>query len=510
MSKSSSAADQTAASMTAIRAALRDAAGTNYQPDNSVAYTDETRIGVPRTMALKSAATTLAAAAQAQEEERAFVRVFKARPWDGAWATVNVMHEFFGSTGRGISTATFFGLVKTRMITVEVGFGRTAEVPWGHLEAPVFEGTISFDSITDPALGHLFELTVTAPQKYETSIVGFFRLIDDWLSERSIYKGQAIRGTDDPAFLPPYVPSSIVYTHQVTASLETAVWGVIRNREILKNDRRKVNTRTLLFGPYGTGKSEAGRLTADIAVRHGVTFIQVETGATLTDLEQSAATARLLAPAVLFIEDVDLLVSDSPDSPAQQSRVLELFDGISSKSDDVMILMTSNKPAAFSKGMLRAGRVDQMIEIGALDRHATETLIRTVIGEDRLAGDLDFDTVWKAVDCFEPAFVRAVFDQAGAAALMRNADQLRAEGFDEAQIRQNAPQYVLTTADFIAAADLLRPQHDMHTAKSDQFVPEPLSQTLTSLLTDSVHAALPAFRLVPNSTGPGYLLQPNT
>lgn len=510
MSTALSADEQTAQARARIHAALRTAAGTNYQPDNSVVQTDGTQISVPRTMTLQSAARTLAAAADAQEQDETFVKVFKARPWDGAWATFNVMREFFGSTGRGVTVETPFASAAPRMVSVEIGFGEIAEVPWGCLEAPIFEGTIDFDSSNDPHLGWLFELSVTAPKKHEGAIVGFFRLIEDWLRQRSIYKGKAVLGTRDPAFLPPYTDSSIVFTDKVNDLLETAVWGVIRNRAVLQEDQRKVNTRTLLFGPYGTGKSEAGRMTADVAVRHGVTFIQVESGATLSDLEQSAATARLLAPAVLFVEDVDLLVSDSDDGNARQARVLELFDGISSKSDGVMILMTSNRAAAFSKGMLRAGRVDQMIEIGALDRGATETLIRKVIGPDRLSAGLDFDTVWKAVAGFEPAFVRAVFDQAGAAALMRNGDRLRAEGFSEPDIRRYAREYTLDTGDFVAAADLLRPQHDMHTAKSDQVTQDRLSQVLTALVAGTVEETLAAGSLVVHDDGYGLVFRPGT
>src|SRR4051794_33160855 len=112
MSTPTSADAQSTKAMNAIREGLRAAAGTNYQPDNSVVPTDGTQINVPRTMTLRSAAATLAAAAAAQEEEQEFVRVFKARPWDGAWATLNVMREFFGSTGRATSIESFFGSIK--------------------------------------------------------------------------------------------------------------------------------------------------------------------------------------------------------------------------------------------------------------------------------------------------------------------------------------------------------------------------------------------------------------
>ena len=45
-------------------------------------------------------------------------------------------------------------------------------------------------------------------------------------------------------------------------------------------------------------------------------------------------------------------------------QIMELFDGISVKSREVMVVMTSNRAAEMHKGMLRAGRIDAAIEEG--------------------------------------------------------------------------------------------------------------------------------------------------
>lgn len=459
---------------TAFLEQLAAFSGTNFVADSGVTYHKEppTKISIPEGMTPAKASKVLAGVAAALEEPKNITRTFKYRPWDGAAAVVRVMQKFFGTTGRGVPIPTMFGAIPPRIMSIEVGYGEHADVPWGRLDFAPFDGWMQLGVDVHKDYGQLFELTFYVPKKHEAAVNGFFNLVENELRENSIYKGKAIVGVEQPTFLPVTVEETIVYTDEVMDSLEMCLWGVIRNRQLLKSDRRKTNKRVLLYGPYGTGKSECGRHTAKIAVDNGVTFIQHFSGeGGLDELRQAAMTARLYAPSVLFIEDVDLYAKvgtgNSDMEQAAQSKLLELFDGITAKDDGVIIVMTSNKAADFSKGMLRAGRVDRMIEIGPLDRAATEKMIRRVIGEDRIDPKTDFDAVWEAMTGFEPAFVRTTFDQAAEAALIRNANRLRSEGFPEAQIGREAKKFVLGTSDFVTAANLLRPQHDLHASKSD-------------------------------------------
>lgn len=465
---------------------LAQFSGANFVQDSGVTYHEEppTKISIPTGMTPAKASKVLAGVAAALEEPKNISRTFKYRPWDGAAAVVRVMQKFFGTTGRGVPIPTMFGSIPPQLLSIEVGFGEHADVPWGRLDFAPFDGWMQLGVDHHKDFGQLFQLTFYVPKKHEGAVNGFFNLVDEELRTNSIYKGKAIVGVEQPTFLPVTVEETIVYTDEVMDALEMCLWGVIRNRNLLKSDRRKTNKRVLLYGPYGTGKSECGRHTAKIAVEHGVTFIQHFSGeGGLDELRQAAMTARLYAPAVLFIEDVDLYakVGQGSDMEQQaQSKLLELFDGITSKDDGVIIVMTSNKAADFSKGMLRAGRVDRMIEIGPLDQAATEKMIRRVIGEERLATDLDWEKVWQSMTGFEPAFVRTTFDQAAEAALIRNANRLRAEGFTEAKINAEARKFLLGTDDFVTAANLLRPQHDLHASKSDKAERETTFETALS------------------------------
>jgi ATP-dependent 26S proteasome regulatory subunit len=114
--------------------------------------------------------------------------------------------------------------------------------------------------------------------------------------------------------------------------------------------------------------------------------------------------------------------------------------------------MTSNKAADMHKGMLRAGRIDAAIEIGALDEAGVERLIKVSIAEGKLATDIDWPRVHEAMKGYEPAFIKETFVSAQRAAI----------------VRTESLHYRLETEDFVAAALLLKPQHELHDNAKDK------------------------------------------
>lgn len=470
-----------------IRRLLAEAANETPGSGSRVAYHDAppAKISLPNGMPVAVAAAQLAEEAADQNTVKSFSRSYRFRPWDGAVALSRVLEKYFGTSGRGLAIQTFFGPVPPKMVDVEIGFNKVIQVPWGDIEFSRLEGVLHLGSTGDPDLGLLFKLSIDCPAKYASEATGLFNLVELELNEHSIYKGQAIRQNAEgmPKFIELVEDDSIVYNRSVEASIDQSVWGVIRNADALRTATPpvKVDPKVLLHGPYGTGKSEAGRKTARIAVENGWTFVSYNSGkGSLQDLEATLQTARLLAPAVVFVEDIDIYAKDTGDDKAQ-SRMLEMFDGISSKGHEVLILMTSNKAAKFSKAMLRAGRINKMIEIGHLDREATERLIRGV-NRDTL-GDVDFDKVFEAVKGYEPSFIRQTFDDARQAALIRTADTLKASGTYSAKAAQ---KFLLNTDDFVTAAVVMKPQHDLHEEASDQEKKVTLDSLFENLLTDVV------------------------
>lgn len=436
--------------------ALVELGGHKVTEESGITYIPQTYIGLPslpQKMTKAQGGKLLLSAAANEEKIHMFRRVFKFRPWDGANALQNALKKFFGTTGEGKSTYSFFGENPPEKITITTGINEEVQVPWGAIDFPLFEGTLHTGVTTDANYGDLFLLTVEAPKKHGEAIDGLFAVVQRELEENSIYKGKAFVGVTEPLFMDPYKIQrhKVVYSDEAFIRLENKVWGVIRHADLLRAEGLSINSKVVLHGPFGTGKTLALGLTAQEAVQEGWTFIQCHTGK--DDLEKVLKTAALYAPCVVGVEDIDVLAKAGAEDA--NSRLLELFDGLSVKNSEVMIVMTSNGAADLHKGMLRAGRVDATIEIGALDRAGVERLIKVNIPAGKLDENINWAAVHEAMDGYAPAFVKETFVSAQQASI----------------IRMGSRDYRINTSDLVAAALMLRPQHELHDqakSKSDE------------------------------------------
>lgn len=470
---------------------LRELGGTKITEETGIAYhTTSKQILLPEGMTLKTAAKLINAQAVAMEEMHNFNKVFRYRPLDGAYNFQETLKEVFGLGGVGKPIHTMFGSTPPEYRTVEVNLGEEVEVPWGQIEFPPLEAMIHTGVEEDPTHGQLFKVNFIAPKKYGPEIKGIFAAVQLRLEEKSIYKGKAIvgvgkvtrEGIEQPEFLDPNAldASKVAYRQDVFDRLESSVWGPIRTAELQRKAGLKLNRKTLVYGDYGVGKSLAGGITAQIAVEHKFTFIQTKVGE--EDLGKVLKTAELYAPCIVFAEDIDTRIKNDPD---EMAKLLEMFDGISSKNKEVMVLMTSNHVDVMSKGMMRIGRIDAAIEIGDLDTEGIRRLLTNNIGMDQLDDDLDFEAICEAMSGYEPAFIMGTFNLAKTNAI----------------IRTNSLEFRLTTSDFVIAADTLRNQHDTHVNAVDRPTVDTFGQAFVKLVEQGSSGALTEHRVDINSGG---------
>lgn len=458
---------------------LREIGGGKITEESGIAYHLGKQILLPEGMSYKQAAKLTQAQAISMEEVHAFTKIFRYRPFDGAYALQETLKEIFGLSGTGKTIHSMFGSTPPQYINVEIGIGQEVRVPWGHIDFPPFEGTFILSASHDPQYGLLFQVTCQAPKKYEPEINGLWIAVEDTLRRKSIYKGKAIigvgkvtrEGMEMPTFLDPYAinPEKVAYRQEVFDRLDASVWGPIRTADLQRQSGLKLNRKTLLYGPYGTGKSLAGGLTARTAVDNGWTFIQTKTGE--EELDKVLKTAELYAPAVVFIEDIDTLIESDP---SEMARLLELFDGVSSKNKEVMVLMTSNHAESLSKGMTRVGRIDASIEIGDLDREGIERLIAATFSPETLDDAIDFDSICESMEGYEPAFIMGTFNLTKSNAIIRTGSQ----------------NFKLTTKDFVLAADTLRNQHDTHTNAADRPAVDTFGQSFMKVVENATTSVL--------------------
>lgn len=425
---------------------------------------------LPETMVVGEAIEYLQNWSESQDEETIFSKRFQYRPWDGAYAVQEAMKRVFGSSGIQQAEWFFWSKRPPQRREIQIGFGQTAHIPWGNITIPLFKGMMTLDSWNSPTFGELFQLHIRAAKKYEPHAQAVFQLVQKELQERSIYRGKAIDGAAEPNFIDLNMvdPTRVIYSEDALQQLQANIWSLMERTDTMRLLKMPLKRAVLLHGPYGTGKTLAAFRTAQIATANDWTFIYCRPGQdVLTTVLQ---TARLYTPAIVFVEDLDAVEKKNEGDADVVSILLDAFDGITTKGAEVMMVLTTNHPERINKAMLRPGRLDAVVEIGALDQMGVTRMIEAIVPERNREADLDYMSIYEAMEGFLPAFVKEAIDRAIRYAIAR----------DE-------PSMVLTTTDFVFAADGLKPQLKMMAEAGEPKLDSKLESVLADVVRDAVH-----------------------
>lgn len=373
---------------------------------------------------------------EAQETRFSFSRTLNYRPYDVAAAFDRAMKRVFGVGGIGRAQFSFFGVTPPEYITVNSGpKGQTLQVPWERVEFSLLEADFMLSEDKSAEYGRVGKITVTAPKKNRMRVEGFFKVVEQELRERSIYRGTAITAhPTEPQFidLDAVDPARVIYTRAVEEQLEVNLWAPLRYTAALRATGVPLKRAVLLFGPNGTGKTLAGGLAGRLATENGWTYILVRSQ---DDPLEALNTARMYSPAVVMIEDLDTMASSDQDRD-QVTAVLDRLDNVEAKGAEVMVIFTSNYADKLDRNVVRPGRLDAVIQVAALDAPGYERLVRALVPAELLAPDVDYGQVTAALDGFLPAFATEAVLRAMRYSIARNA---------------GVPG-VITTADLVAAA----------------------------------------------------------
>ena len=178
--------------------------------------------------------------------------------------------------------------------------------------------------------------------------------------------------------LPPVDRAELVLPEQALDLLDRNVLRFVENRAGLRALGQSTRKGILLYGPPGTGKTHTIRYLAGHLAGHTTLLITAEQIALLA---QYIGLARLLQPALVVIEDVDLIARDREDmgGPCEESllnKLLNEMDGLKEDADIIFVL-TTNRPEQLEAALAgRPGRVDQAIEVPLPDERGREKLVR--------------------------------------------------------------------------------------------------------------------------------------
>lgn len=370
-----------------------------------------------------------------QEKKSVHTLVVEYRPNDLAVAVADVCKQFFGVT---LQNGTGFRPAETKRVPVSLT--ETREVPWGPNSIPALEDAqMEVGYTVDDEKGHLGQVQVYAKNKYAKQVKQFFNAIEQRLAENSIYRGQIIVGTDYPEFydISWFNPDLVTHSDLVTNALDVFLMTRIKNHGLLSAIGERFGAKILTRGPFGSGKTSTFLQAASVAVKHGIGAIVHRAG--VDDVFDTLRTAKLYAPCLVLLEDIDVIAHRNL-TDREVQRLLEAFDGTTSKGDGVIIFMTTNHHTEVAEGMLRPGRIDLQLEINELDRGGVERLIRGHVGQF-LSDDVDFDTIYDHTT----EAGRAAFTGSHVESMIRHA---RMAGLH----RTGKAEFTLSTDDFVRAS----------------------------------------------------------
>jgi hypothetical protein len=183
----------------------------------------------------------------------------------------------------------------------------------------------------------------------------------------------------------PMSREDLVLPEGVWSEVDRSVHGLFAGLERLSRAGLAFNRGLLLAGPPGTGKTALCRVLATELDRR-VTVVFCNARAVTRAVDDLYAELEYLAPALVVIEDLDLVVGHRRRGGSSSLvEFLLALDGARSCHQGVVTVATTNDLAAIDEAARRAGRFDRVLRIDAPDAAGRAKILRGYL---------------RAVDCY--------------------------------------------------------------------------------------------------------------
>jgi ATPase family associated with various cellular activities (AAA) len=213
--------------------------------------------------------------------------------------------------------------------------------------------------------------------------------LDQLRAELNVYRGHLLEVALDPmggvslsfAGPPGISREDVVLPAAVLARIERHALAVAEHRGALLAAGQHLKRGLLLYGPPGTGKTHTTRYLLGQMTSYTRLVL---TGRSLIAVGAVTDLARALLPAVVVLEDVDLVAEERSHGPASSPVLFDLLDAMDGAAPDadLLFLLTTNRADLLEPALAtRPGRVDVAVEIALPDAAARERLL-TLYGQN--------------------------------------------------------------------------------------------------------------------------------
>ena len=203
----------------------------------------------------------------------------------------------------------------------------------------------------------------------------------------------------------------------------------------------------LLVGPPGTGKTLlakaiAGEAGVPFYSISGSDFVEMFVGVGASRVRDLFEQAKKSAPSLVFIDEIDAVgrqrgagLGGGHDEREQTlNQLLVEMDGFGANEGIIMIAAT-NRPDILDPALLRPGRFDRQIVVGAPDVKGREEILKVHTKKKPLAEDVDLKVLAKRTPGFSGADIENLANEAALLAVRRSEKLIGMQEFEEAITR---------------------------------------------------------------------------
>ncbi len=180
----------------------------------------------------------------------------------------------------------------------------------------------------------------------------------------------------------------------------------------------------LLSGPPGTGKTllaraVAGEADVQFLSISGSDFMEMYVGVGASRVRDLFDQAKKVAPAIIFIDEIDAVgrkrgsgLGGGHDEREQTlNQLLVEMDGFS-RTEGVIVLAATNRVDILDPALLRPGRFDRQIHVGAPDAKGREEILKVHAKGKRLDDSVNLHTIALATAGFTGADLSNLLNEA--------------------------------------------------------------------------------------------------